>query len=361
MRKAALLITIGLTLLSYGCGNKKVVKVTPPRFFEPGRPHFPGSVGFSNPCVTEKKAFQLAKKRALQSLCTTLNVNCEATIKSLKIRKPVKLKNKKVTFLTYKYKDDRFVAGEIYAAFAGLKKPTPPFKYYKDCKSPSLQKCKPKWLCNYEIKGYTGAVGISNISSNFFDEYLYAVRDAVEKLALIYGISDNGTEIRKSIRTPVGTYKLSIKDFSFKATDHPEINFLVRSMFVDKKGCLFVYVITPNIKKKPYPTIDGKLCWLIDPFCLKSKGYIYIGSAGENISGIKAQIKKAIENALIQMAKLKGVEIDTERVTVRLNNTRWISLFTKENTTEVVKGELIGIYFSLSGTVFAGIVELKKP
>ncbi|OMH40076.1 hypothetical protein [Desulfurobacterium indicum] len=361
MRKAALLITIGLTLLSYGCGNKKVVKVTPPWFFEPGRPHFPGSVGFSNPCITEKKAFQLAKKRALQSLCTTLNINCKTAIKSLKNKKPVKLKNKKVTFLTYKYKNDRFVAGEIYAAFAGLKKPTPPFKYYKDCKNPSLQKCKPKWLCNYEIEGYAGAVGISNISSNFFDEYLYAVRDAVEKLALMYGISVNGTEIRKSIRTPLGAYKLSIKDFSFKATDHPKINFLVRSMFVDKKGRLFVYVITPNIKKKPYPTINGKPCWLIDPFCLKSKGYIYIGSAGENIFGIKAQIKKAIENALIQMAKSKGVEIDTERVTVRLNNARWISLFTKENTTEVVKGELIGIYFSPSGTVFAGIAELKKP
>ncbi|WP_457567675.1 hypothetical protein [Desulfurobacterium sp.] len=362
MRKIKRLVTVGLIIVGItGCGGRKKVATVPPWFFEPGRPNFPASVGFSNPCTTEKQAFQLAKKRALKGLCTMLNTGCKAPIKSLEKGKAVVLKNKKVTFLTYKYKDDRFVAGETYAAFAGLKKPEPPFKYYNACLHPDLKKCKPPWLCNYQIEGYAGAVGISNISSNFFDEYIYAVRDGIEKLALMHGISINGTEIRKSIRTPLGVYKISIKNFSFNTPAKPgRINFIVRSMFVDKKGRLFVYIIAPSIKRKPYPVINGKPCWLTNPLCIKNKGYIYVGSARENISGIKAQIKKAIEAALIQMAKSKGVEIDTERISIKINNSRWISLLTKEATSEIIRGELIGIYFSPTGNVFAAVAELKQ-
>ncbi len=358
MRKVILLLLVGLTTL-YGCGGKKKVATTPPWFFEPGRPNFPGSVGFSNPCIKEKQAYNIAKERALQSLCTLLNTNCKNEIKKIKKGKPVYLNNKKVTFQTYKFKDQRFVAGEIYAAFAGLKKPEPPFKYYKDCLNPDIEHCKPAWLCNYEIEGYAGAVGISNINSHFFNEYIYAVKDAVEKLSLMYGINVDGTEIRKSIKTPLGSYKITVKDFSFHGKSYP-IHILVRSLFVDKEGRLFIYVIAPEIKKKPYPSVNGKPCWLTNPFCIKNKGYIYVGVAKPNLFGIKAQIKKAIENALIQMAKSNGVRIDTKSISVKLNNSRWISAFTRENTREIVKGELIGIYFSPKGTVFAGVAEIKN-
>ncbi|SNR75574.1 hypothetical protein [Desulfurobacterium atlanticum] len=343
-----------------GCSSHKrgAVEAVPPWFFEPADLRNKGGVGFSNPAIKEEKAYLIAKERAMKSLCNITDEDCTEEIKELKQGKDVYLRGRKVKFLTKKIVDDRFVSKEIYAAYAGFKKPLS-FKYYKDCLSPDLSKCKPEWVCDYFAEGVAGAVGISNIAPNFFDEYITALKDGVEKLSLMYGVDISGFEIRKTFKEPLSTFKLKVREIHLGKVKSRSIRIVVRSLFVDRNGKLFMYLISPDLKtNRPDMFKNKKLkpCWIDDPFCLGGE-YVYVGVCGNHIGGVKEQVNTAIKRALFQLAKDEGLLVDYERISVKIDKNKWILKVLKEGVKQEVKGRVIGIYFSPSGKVFAGVVK----
>ncbi|NPA40522.1 MAG: hypothetical protein GXO57_08795 [Thermodesulfobacteria bacterium] len=337
----------------------------PPWFYEPGDVGAPGALGFANLSFYGKTHSQLlARCRALKGLCEVKNWKCNLNCTYFKTKKELEKEVKKVV-LIHKVKFDDFQTKlvfyesvPVFISHAYLKR-LKSFKFVKDCKACSFKKCKPIYLCNPLVEGYAGSIGSSEISFNVLMQYQLALKRAIELFAYLNQVDVRVSEVKEIIRTNLSAFKLKLKEA--KLTPFGKLNkirLLVRSICINKNGRMYVYIISPDIKVRSvyYQTP----CWLENRFCLG--GYVAVGSARENINGFYAQVKQAVYNALIELAKSKGLKVKDQMLKItRIDSFGRFKLVfenTFTGTKQVIKAKLIGIY-KKGNTVYAGVMEVK--
>jgi hypothetical protein len=336
----------------------------PSWFYEPGSPEAPGALGFSNLTFKgEEHAKWLAKCRALQGLCEFENWNCKLTCNSYfslkKLKKQVeKVANSyKIHFDTAKINLSAYEAIPVFVAYAYLKK-VKNLQYIKDCYVCSIKKCKPSYLCNPSVEKYAGSIGCAEMSINFMKQYQLALKRAIELFGYLYQVEVDVKELKKVIKTNLSSFKLRLKKAKLTPSGRiTSLRLMVRSICLNNDR-LYLYLISPDIieKKVEY----SKPCWIENPYCLGK--YVAVGRARPNINGYYAQVKQAIINALIELAKSKGTKIRVESIKkdIKGSFSKFKIVFQNVQTgvKQTVSARLIGIY-QKGNIIYAGVMEVK--
>ncbi len=357
MRKILLAVFAFFPALLMGCGHKHVVKTTPPAwFYEPADVKHPSFVGFSNPTLPPVKPFQLAKERAVRAACSFYLTDCKSALKSLRAGKTPTVAGKKLRFEKAVVRNKNYMT-EIYAVDAYFRKKRN-YEYAKDCQKPDLSKCRPSWVCNILREGYAASVGIANISNIFFVQFRAALKNAIENFSTMFGVKVSGEQERRILKTPLSAFSLNVENFQISGRKTSKLRFIVRSMFVDKNGKMFVYLESPDIKLAK-EDFGCPPCWLKKTSCKGER--IYKGYAKQNLFGIKAQLKEAIKRALVRMALEKGVSVDAKTASVKTNGGVWMLQVSNQKLSETVKGQIVGIYFDRKhNLLYVGLKAVGK-
>ncbi len=337
-------------------------------FFEPADINHPGALGFADPSIQGKDySFFLAKCRALESLFNLENkkllFSCPLPSQSISSKELEKLQQKLKEFsskegINFETEEIKLpvYSEKIFAAYAYREKKKK-FHYFKEACECQLDKCEPKFLCNLTSEGYAGSLGIAFKSFSFKKQYEIAVKRAIESFLYAYRAEVENKELIKVIKRGYTSFRLHLK----KAIVTPlgkkrELNFVLRALCMDKEGNLFVYVVCPDIKVKKLSV--EKPCWIDNPWCLGD--YVYVGIARENIEGLKGQIELALKRALIEMAKARGIKINSmifkEIKRDPFGTFKIIYENTQTSTHEEISAKIVGIY-KRNGILYVGVIE----
>ncbi len=374
LNKLVLFFSLGIILAGCALHKDRYYKIdscpidAPGWFFEPADPVHPGALGFANPSIQgENYSIILAKCRALNSLFNLeskkISLNCPEPYQSISNKELKKLKKKLedvsvkngIKFKVKKIKLPLY-SESVIAVYAYSKNNK---KFYlhspKVCRC-NMESCEPYFLCNLTLDGYAGSLGIAFRSFSFKSQYEIAVKRAVENFLYAYKARVYDKELIRFIHQGYTSFKLHLKEAIITPLgEKKDLRFVIRGLCMDKEGNLFVYVICPDIKvKKMYMK---KPCWIENPMCLGE--YVYVGIAGDNINGLKAQVSLALKRALIEMAKAKGVKISSvllKRMDVDpFGVLQTVSGTTITNTEEKISAKIVGIY-KKGGLLYIGII-----
>lgn len=231
-------------------------------------------------------------------------------------------------------------------AFAG-ESPSEQWLRQTDCDSGcSPSACEPEWLCQPMGKNRAGFVGVSERASSKSRQYQLAVANALEQMALIYGVTVDaeyfqakgvsGSGSAKMVRRESNTLQVPGEGGGEHPTPRPVIAESCRS-----GERLFVRVLDyslPPLHQAPPEK------WLSTPDLDQRVGVI--GSAGPTAGGrLSDQFRLAMKRGLVQLAQAKEIDVRGTTYVRRSRSRRFVLDIQHQSTHTTIQGEVAGVYF----------------
>ena len=238
-------------------------------------------------------------------------------------------------FKTKDYFIARAVSGPYKQFFENTDKEVSPFD------------CRPFWLCSPGSGDTGGVIGVSYRAVSPQRQYELAVKNGLLLMKYAYGVDVAGTEEVRRLRSGTGVLRLRKNNMSFKILGNTEkIRIYVKGVrYVGET--LYVWLVSPDL-----PGFEPDTEWIYGKI---KKGAV--GISGKTASGLlSGQIEKAVENAVLSMAKNKDVMIDVEDFTRKNTYFSIFDQYVKSTVKTKVFPSLRGFYLDREEKVHVWLV-----
>jgi len=333
--------------------------------FEPADVSKKGALGFAaESWKGDEYSLLLAKCRALRSYLLLKghrdNIRCpspfdELTTEQLKqLEKEIneKAKEEKLKFISKIIKLKNYPT-RIFLAYAYTQERVS-FSYASESFPCSLENCKPSYLCNPLSEGYLASIGVAPISFSFQKQYQGAIENAIENLFLLLDteVALKELELKNSI-SGLSSFSIYLNDSKvLPKKGRNTIKLVVRGICIDAKGNLFVYLIAPDLPLKKFH-FSIPPCWIKEPGCVNKP--LSVGIAKRSVGGIKTQIGISLRKAIVELAKIQGVNV----IHFDFEKGKILHTGTMMETNHRISAALVGMYFD-GNLLFTAISPLNS-
>lgn len=225
----------------------------------------------------------------------------------------------------------------------------------------NFDQCSPAWLCEPGIDKQASLLGTSYRSSSLPAQYTAAIKNAIQQLEPIYGLSVTAHDRFYTSHSSMGSLRILLSDEKLdlqKTADELSLRYLV-SHSCQQGEQLFLRVNFPDLPA--LSSVPAKK-WLSEPSTEEYKGAI--GSVnGRVASGLLSdKVKLAIKRGLIALAKAKNSSISEELLSIERKDSLYQISAITQDTAVSLHARVNGIHFTNGPTgieVYAWLVETQ--
>lgn len=274
----------------------------PQWFFSPSSYNQIGSVGISRTVSIGGDGAYYAKKYALKGLFDYFEISVDENnknyIKLLKGKeKTANIKGRVFSVPDILYSHDYVIARAVSAGAScgvgsDISKGFFPYE------------CIPHWICSPAAGdgGCGGVIGVSYRAVSPQRQYELAIKNGLLLLKYSYGVDIKGSEDIRRLRSGTGVLRLRKNNFSLKLLgDKDKIKLHVKGIRFSGER-MYLWLVSPDL-----PSFGINNSWIYGNI---SSGAV--GSSGKTAANLlSSQIDRAVQNALVNMAKNKelGIEV----------------------------------------------------
>jgi hypothetical protein len=226
--------------------------------------------------------------------------------------------------------------------------------------SPST--CEPEWLCQPMGKNRAGFLGVSERASGKNRQYSLAVANALEQMALLYGVSVDADYFRaEAVRGSRGSQTAHRERNRLEVPvdglgSQPEARPVV-AQSCQSGGRLYVRVLEPSLP--PLKTAPPEK-WLAHPDLGQRIGVV--GSAGPTSGGrLSDQFRLAMKRGLVQLAQAREIKVRGATYVRRTRSGGLVLNIQHQSAQTTVQGEVAGVYFRKEALGLRVFLWIREP
>ena len=221
--------------------------------------------------------------------------------------------------------------------------------------------CRPAWLCEPGMNKQASLLGTSYRSTSLPAQYTAAIKNALQQLEPIYGLSVSAHDRFYTSHSSMGSMRILLSDENIeleKSSSELSLRYLVSQSCLQGEQ-LFLRVNFPDL-----PSLSSVPAqkWLQEPNAGNHTGAI--GSVNGRVASslLSDKVKLAIKRGLIALAKAKNSTISEELVTIERKNSLYQVSTITQDTAVSLHARVNGIHFTNGPTgidVYAWLVETQ--